>query len=110
MIVLVSKFLVYKGFRGITLWPFVVMCSKELKQDRIFLNHESIHLRQQEELLVLPFYLWYVMEYMVRLFQFKNRHQAYKNISFEREAYANEKDLNYLQKRSFWTFLKYVVD
>jgi hypothetical protein len=31
---------------------------------------------------------------------------AYRNISFEREAYANEKDLDYLKRRSFFGFLK----
>ena len=43
-----------------------------------------------------------------RWIQFKDRKKAYYAISFEREAYANEKDLNYLKKRSFWSFFKYV--
>ena len=72
------------------------------------LNHERIHLRQQAELLVVFFYVWYGLEYLIRLIQYRNRHEAYKNISFEREAYANEKDLDYLKRRSFWEFLKYI--
>jgi len=72
------------------------------------MNHERIHLRQQLELLVVFFYVWYVLEYVLRLLQYKNKHKAYKYISFEREAYGNEKDLQHLQRRSFWRFLKYL--
>ena len=108
MIVLVNRFLLRKNFTGIALWPFIILRNKQLKQNSVFLNHEQIHLRQQQEFLVLPFYIWYIIEYVVRLFQYKNSNQAYRNISFEREAYANEKDLQYLYRRSFWNFLKYV--
>ncbi len=72
------------------------------------MNHERIHLRQQIELLVVPFYVWYGLEFLLRLLQYRNRRKAYYNISFEREAYGNEKDLNYLKQRSFWNFLKYL--
>ena len=107
MIVLVNRFLLRKKFLGVALWPFVILKYKELKKDEVFLNHENIHLRQQLELLIIPFYLWYGFEFVIRLFQYKNRNLAYRNISFEREAYENEKDLDYLQKRSFWKFLFY---
>jgi len=108
MFLIVNRFLIRKGFTGITLWPFIILKRKELKEDQVLLNHEKIHLRQQIELLIIPFFIWYVLEYVVRLIQYKNRREAYLNISFEREAYANEKDLDYLKKRPFWKFLKYV--
>jgi hypothetical protein len=38
----------------------------------------------------------------------KDRNLAYRNISFEKEAYLNEKDPDYLKKRSFWAFKKYL--
>jgi len=60
------------------------------------------------ELLSVLFYLWYGVEYLFRLIQYKNQYVAYQNISFEREAYANEKDLQYIQRRSFWKFLRYL--
>ncbi len=72
------------------------------------LNHERIHLRQQAELLIIPFYLWYVTEYFIRLIIYKNKRQAYRNISFEREAYTNENNLNYLNKRKLWALIKYI--
>ena len=108
MIVLVFKYLLPKGYRGLTLFPFIFLLRKEDKQNVVLINHEKIHIRQQLELLVVPFFIWYGFEFLIRLMQFKNWSRAYRNISFEREAYENEKDLDYLKKRSFWSFLKSV--
>lgn len=107
MFIIVLKYLLPKGYRGITLFPFIFLLRKEDKQNLVLVNHEKIHIRQQLELLVIPFFIWYGLEFLVRLFQYKNRREAYRNISFEREAYNNEKDLDYLKKRSYWNFLKY---
>lgn len=108
MFLIVSKIAVPKGFRGLTSFPFIFLKYKNLKNDAIFINHEKIHLRQQIELLVLPFYILYFSEYLLRLWQYKNNELAYYNISFEREAYQNEENLQYLKKRKIWTFLKYL--
>lgn len=107
MILIVFKYLTPRGFRGLTFFPFVFLMNKEDVLDKVFVNHEKIHLRQQLELLVLPFYVWYVMEFLIRWIITKDKHVAYRNISFEKEAYTNEKDLNYLKSRSFWRFLNY---
>ena len=106
--VLVLKYIIPKGFNGITLFPFVFLKRIEQKHDTILLNHEKIHLRQQIELLVVFFYLWYGFEFLLRLVQYGNRREAYLNISFEREAYCNESNLNYIKKRPIWAFLKYL--
>ena len=90
------------------LFPFILVRDKELRLDKRLINHEKIHLRQQLELLVFPFYLWYLVEYFIRLIQYKNAHQAYINISFEREAYENDEDLAYLKNRKWFGFLRYV--
>jgi hypothetical protein len=103
-----SKYIVPKGYLGITIFPFVILRHNSLKQDSVLINHERIHLKQQLELLVLPFFIIYSFEFLIRLFQFKSWYLAYKNISFEREAYANEKDLDYLKSRSFWNFITYL--
>ncbi len=107
MIVLVNRWLIRKRFNGISLWPFIIVRRNEFKNDAVFINHEKIHLRQQLELLIVFFYLWYGIEFLIRLVHYKNRYLAYRNISFEREAYKNEKDLNYLKGRSFWSFTNY---
>jgi hypothetical protein len=108
MILIVFKYLTPRGFRGLTFFPFVFMVDKEDKLNKVFINHEKIHIRQQLELLILPFFLWYGIEYLIRLVQYKDRKKAYYNISFEREAYKNEKDLNYLKSRSLYKFFSYI--
>ena len=108
MIVLVFKYVVPKGFRGFTFFPFVFLSDKKDKSHAVLLNHERIHIKQQLELLIVFFFVWYFVEYLIRLIQYKDRSVASYNISFEREAYANEKDLYYLKQRSFWNFLKYL--
>ncbi len=109
MIPIVFKYLTPKGYRGITLFPFVIAKNKEALLDPIFINHEKIHLRQQLELLVLPFFIWYGVEFLLRWIQLKDRRRAYYAISFEQEAYSNEKDFDYLNKRTFASFLKFVA-
>ncbi len=97
-----------KLFSAIALWPFIFVTQSNQKNNPILLNHEKIHLKQQLELLIIPFYIWYLGEFLFRLFQYKNSYLAYKNISFEKEAYANEKQLNYLKKRALWNFWRYL--
>lgn len=74
----------------------------------IDLNHERIHSAQMKELLYILFYAWYVTEWFIRFIQFRNSYMAYRNISFEREAYQNQEDLYYLKGRKFFSFLKYL--
>lgn len=106
--ILVLSIIFPKRIAGITLWPFIFIKNKELKRNSELLNHERIHLRQQLELFILPFYLWYITEYVLRCIKYRNLKKAYVNICFEREAYANEEDELYLKKRKFWNFLKYM--
>ncbi|GAA0730617.1 hypothetical protein GCM10009430_41970 [Aquimarina litoralis] len=108
MPILVNKYLIGRHFVGIALWPFIVVKDPRLKEDKVFINHERIHLKQQLELLVLPFYIVYLLEYIIRLFQYGNPREAYRNISFEREAYEMEGELSYLEHRKIWSFTKYL--
>ena len=106
--ILISKYLVPRGYVGMTLFPFVILKKRSLKEDRFLINHENIHLKQQIELLIVPFFLWYGLEFLVRLIQYKKWQLAYRNISFEREAYTNEQNLGYLRSRKFWGFWRYL--
>ena len=108
MILIVNKLLLSKKIRGISLWPFVIIREPEDSGDLVFLNHERIHLQQQLELLVIPFYLWYIAEFSIRYFQTRDFHRAYRNISFEREAYSNEANLRYCISRRRWNFTGYL--
>ena len=90
-----------------TVFPFVVLREERMKENQVMINHERIHIRQQVELLVIPFFVWYFVEFLIRFLVCKDIDKAYRNISFEREAYAHESDFNYLRSRSFWRFTKY---
>lgn len=108
LMIIVSKYLVPKGYSGLTLFPFVFLKHKALFDDTILINHERIHLKQQIELLIIPFYIMYCIEFLVRFAKYKKWSLAYKNISFEREAYANESNFQYLKQRPFCNFLNYL--
>ena len=108
MIIVCQWLLKNKKINGITLFPFIFLKKPEFKYDKILINHEKIHLRQQLELLIIFFYIWYVVEYYIHFFKCKNAYMAYRAISFEKEAYDNEHNLDYLQKRKLWGFWKYL--
>ncbi|MDQ1086531.1 hypothetical protein [Siphonobacter sp. SORGH_AS_1065] len=91
---------------GITLWPFIIVSTP--RPSASLMNHERIHIRQQAEWLILPFYLWYISEYYYHRLKGKSHHAAYRAISFEKEAYAFEEDLEYLSKRRFGAFLRFL--
>ncbi len=106
--IFISKYIVPKGFNGITLFPFIFLIDKNLKQDLILIHHEKIHLQQQKEMFIIFFYLFYGLEWFIKLLKYKTIHSAYLNISFEREAYQNENNINYLKTRKTWAFLNYL--
>ena len=108
MIFIVAKYLIPKGYLGLTLFPFVFVKNKLNKNNAVFVNHEKIHLRQQLELLVIPFLIWYLAEFFFRLLHYKNFDLAYKNISFEREAYHQETNWSYLKSRNAFSFFYYL--
>lgn len=89
MLVIRNKLIPFKGCKAITIWPFIFVREK-CSFDEVDLNHENIHGKQQLELLIIFFYLIYLVELIIK---------GYRNISFEKEAYNNEDNLNYLKTR-----------
>lgn len=85
------------GIRGLAFFPFIFV-REDIVIDDILINHERIHLRQQKEMLIIPFYIWYLIAYY---------RKGYMNISFEKEAYDNEDNLTYLKNRRIFAFLRY---
>jgi hypothetical protein len=82
---------------AITLFPFIVISSSTIV-DNVLINHEKIHLKQQLEMCIIPFYIWYLIELKTK---------GYYDISFEKEAFRNQNNLNYLNKRKLYSFLRY---
>lgn len=114
MKIIYNNLIPFKGYSAINLCGILFVrndCRDQVDDEMI--NHESIHSKQIFEMLVIFFYIWYIIEWFIKLFKYGDsdedgRGDAYHNISFEREAYDNEKDLEYLNKRkpySWWYYL-----
>ena len=91
-----------QDFLAICLFGFVFSVRPLSRQE---LNHELIHAAQQRELLYLPFFIWYGLEWLVLYFKYHDGMEAYQNIRFEKEAYRHQADLLYLKKRKHYHYL-----
>lgn len=105
MKIIINNIIPFKGFKCINLFG-ILFCRKQL--NKIDINHETIHTKQIQELLYIFFYLWYIIEYLIRLVIYRNTKLAYKNISFEREAYQNQYNLDYLSSRKHYNWFNYL--
>ena len=107
MRIVINKIIPFVGFKAMTIWPWIFLRkgqSYNLTDD----NHEEIHGKQQLEMLLIPFFLWYGIEYLIRLLIYRNKNEAYYNISFEQEAYLNQGDYDYRRKRRLYAWVKYI--
>jgi hypothetical protein len=103
-----NNILPLRGFAAINLFG-VLFVRRGVKISPSLIQHETIHSRQMRELLYVPFYLLYFMEWLVRLCIHGVGIQAYRNISFEREANTHEHDEGYLATRRAFAFLRYLM-
>jgi predicted O-linked N-acetylglucosamine transferase (SPINDLY family) len=90
---------------AITLYPFII-ASKSEKENEVLMNHERIHLQQEKELFVLPFYILYLGASIYAFFKHFNIGAVYMFNRFETEAYANEKNMEYLKNRKKFAWVK----
>jgi hypothetical protein len=90
---------------AMALYPFIIFKNQEVKANSRIIRHELIHFRQQLELLVLPFYVLYSLNYLLNLIIYRNHHKAYRNICFELEAYANDDNPDYLLRRNMFAWI-----
>lgn len=100
-----NKYLPPKGFSALNLFG-IILLRKGVRNNPMLMNHEYIHTQQMKEMLYVGFYLWYLVEWLIRLPMSGN---AYRNISLEREAYANDKNLHYLKKRKHYAWFHYLT-
>ena len=96
MKIIYNNIIPFKGFLAINLFGVLFVRGTYRDLSATVLNHEKIHTAQMKELWYIPFYVIYLLEWVVRLFMPGN---AYRNISFEREAYDNEGNMSYLASR-----------
>ena len=73
--------------KAITIYPFIIFRDEA---DEETIRHEKIHIAQQKELFVLPFYILYFGYWLINKLKYKDSgSEAYYNIPFEQEAYKN---------------------
>jgi hypothetical protein len=94
---------------GISLFPFIILRenTKQTRFGKRLVNHETIHFKQAIETLIIGFYLMYVLNFLINLVIYRNVIKAYENILFEKEAYGNETNFEYLQNRRLFSWMKY---
>lgn len=108
MKIITNPILPPKGFSYINLFGVLFTRRKGTEISEKTLRHETIHTQQMKELWYLPFYIIYVVEWLNKLIYYRDTHEAYRNIGFEREAYANEEDPDYLEHRKRFAWVEYV--
>ncbi len=108
MIKFVNKYIPFKGYEAMCLGP-IIFIREGCQIDEKDLQHECIHGRQQAEMLLVFFFLWYGIEWVVRLILYRNFKEAYYNISLEQEAYIMQTKKGYLDERKHYAWVKYLT-
>ena len=85
-----------RRFHAITLFPAIFYNKGKLSEREV--RHETVHLWQQAALLVVFFYLLYLLFWLIGLLRYRDSYRAYREIPFERSAYALES----LPRQSVW--------
>jgi hypothetical protein len=80
----------FRGVAAITLGRRVYVAAEH--HTAAVVRHELVHVRQAEELGTLRFLARYVMEYVRNRRRGMAHDDAYRAISFEAEAFAEERD------------------
>ena len=102
MKIIENKLIPFKGFCAMNLFG-CLFCRDKREINDFVINHEEIQTAQMKELGYIPFYALYLTEWAIKLL-FKGN--AYRNISFEREAYSNQYNLDYLKERKHYNWIK----
>lgn len=123
MKIIYNKFIPFKGFFALNAYG-VMFIRNEYKNiiiPQTTYTHESTHSEQMDDFTFgisqlrfiggTIFYILYFIEWLIKLiisvFTF-GKVKAYRSISFEQEAYNNQKEKNYPQTRKRFAWLKYI--
>lgn len=113
--------------QGVTIWPFIFIrkAPRTVKGAQILLNHESIHWFQQLECMavfgtmgflfgpwwgvagLLSFYIFYFASFvLIWMLVPGDTRGLYREIIFEQEAYRNQGNQYYLERRRWMEWLR----
>lgn len=133
MKVVYNNYIPFKGFLAMNflgIWLFVrrVKYNGEMLDPRlsvVTLNHENIHSAQYKETAFIGFLVWYLIEWIVRvvcefvLWAVRSKncagfgdilHAAYRNVTFEQEAYRKQYNLTYNNHRAYFQWINYLFE
>lgn len=99
MKIIYNRYIPLPPFLAINIFGIIFCRGKKGCMSEIDKNHEYIHTLQQRELFYVFFAMWYCVEWLYGIVKYRNFMKAYYNISFEREAYAMERNLQYREER-----------
>lgn len=85
----------FKGYKAINLFGIIFARKSACPLSDEDKNHEAIHTAQMKELLYVPFYFMYLIDWAFHGFK-------YRRITFEQEAYTHQGDAEYLEKRELY--------
>lgn len=113
MKIIYNRWIPFRDFVAITIgeWIFARKEYEKRGLSEVTINHEKIHVQQQKDFLIpvlgsIIFYVWYLIEWILKLPMYFQGKDPYANISFEREAYSNQCDLDYLKTRKRFAWIK----
>jgi hypothetical protein len=106
MKIIYNKILPFLGFVAINLFGIVFARIEHKPLTKKTINHEEIHTAQMREMLYVFFYLFYGLEWIIKLFIYGK--DSYRNISFEREAYEHDQEYDYLSKINLFAWVKFI--
>ncbi len=92
---------------GITLWPFIFI--REGCDTPRLINHESIHIKQYNELFVVGFLVLYIYDWIHGLIKYLSPYKAYRQIRLEQEAYMFDQDADYQHSRAAFAWRDFSV-
>lgn len=128
--IIYNKIIPFKGYMAITIWPVIFARVRKLRGSA--LNHEKIHLRQQLEVVLVSaaiilfivlwfelswwwmlltmavYYIGYGIGFAIRYLLYRSADEAGRNISTEQEAYLNQYDETYLNRRKPFAWVRYI--
>lgn len=107
MKVIYNNLIPVKGFKAINIFG-VLFVRKNSVMSSADMRHEQIHTAQMREMIYIFFYVWYILEWAFRLIQYRDSRKAYRNISFELEAYSMQYKCCYLEQRKHFAWFRYM--
>ena len=108
MKVIYNNIIPFRGFTAMNLFGLIFARKECEPLSKQTINHEAIHTEQMKEMLYVFFYLWYLIEWIVKLFIYGKK--SYNNISFEREAYQYAGYEGYLSIRKPYKWIQLIIN